>query len=58
MEENEGQRKQAKDKGVFFWFGDDGAMYPQSHSAAGKVRVQAHPVADILDLKIPNRLVY
>ena len=43
MEENKDQRKEGEDKRVFFWFRDDAAVDAQSHSAAGKVRVQSQP---------------
>ena len=56
MKENEGQRKQSKHKSVFFWFGDDAAVDAQSHSAAGKIRIQRRPDSHILNLKIPYRL--
>ena len=43
MEEDKGQRKQAKHKGVFFWFGDDLAVdeNPQRATAAcHKIAIQ------------------
>ena len=55
MKENKGQRKQTKDKRIFLWLRDDGAVEAQSHST-GKVRVQSRPVVHIPANKISNRL--
>ena len=57
MEEDKTERKQAKDKRVFLWLRDDGAVNAQSHSAAGKVRSQPRIDPYILDEEIPNRLL-
>ena len=60
MKEDKAERKQAKDKGVFLRFRDDGAVEAQSHcrSIRRKVRVQIRPVVHIPGNKIANRLVY
>ena len=47
MEENKAQRKQAEDKSIFFWFGDDLAVDDNPHRAGGIRRKCSMPCGTI-----------